>query len=228
MTTTTLPPTATGSRVGPHARMFGVALVLGPVLMLASNLLWALMDAGGSGDETTAGDLALAAADPGLYLGTTLAAAFACLLLVPAALAVPSVATGSPRIAALGSWLMAGSYTCYFAFAHQGFLTLSVAERGDGTASYAAAVDAALAEPHLVWFTVLLIAGNLLGPVLLGVALLRTASVPRWAGIALIAWVPVHVGGRASGTEWLSVVATFGLVAAFVAVARRVVSPATR
>lgn len=192
MTATPVPVTATGGPAGLHARLFAVALVLGPVLMLASNLLWALMDASGSGDESTAGDVALAAADPGLYLGTTLAAAFACLLLVPAALAVPTVATGAPKVAAVGGWLMAASYTCYFAFAHQGFLTLSVAGRADGsqgTASYAAAVDAALAAPHLVWFTVLLIAGNLLGPVLLGTALLRTPSVPRWAGIALIAWV---------------------------------------
>jgi hydrogenase/urease accessory protein HupE len=47
--------------------------------------------------------------------------------------------------------------------------------------------------------------GNLVGTLLLGLALLRSRAVPAWAAVAVMCWPPLHVAGLVAGSEWYEV-----------------------
>jgi hypothetical protein len=51
----------------------------------------------------------------------------------------------------------------------------------------------------------LFVLGNLVGTLLLGLALLRSRRVPLWTAAEVLAWPPLHVTGLVAGSEWFEV-----------------------
>jgi hypothetical protein len=98
---------------------------------------------------------------------------------------------------------MIGGYVAYFGAVMMGLVGLAMVERGGPTGDYAAVLDAANTSA-IPWF-LLFVAGNLLGTLLLGIALLRARTAPAWAAIAICAWPVLHVTGLIAGTEWFEV-----------------------
>ncbi|OPG10633.1 hypothetical protein B1L11_22815 [Microbispora sp. GKU 823] len=80
-----------------------------------------------------------------------------------------------------------------------------MARRGGPLADYAAVVDGAQSDPSAVWVFLLFVLGNLVGTLLLGLALLRARVVPLWAAAGIMAWPLLHVIGLVAGTEWFEV-----------------------
>ncbi|MFI6921681.1 hypothetical protein ACIBIZ_17160 [Nonomuraea spiralis] len=80
-----------------------------------------------------------------------------------------------------------------------------MAERGGPVADYAAVLDGRQGDVAALWVFLLFALGNLVGTLLLGVALLRSRVVPLGAAAAVLAWPPLHVIGLVAGSEWFEV-----------------------
>ncbi|MFJ2032429.1 hypothetical protein [Streptosporangium sp. NPDC087985] len=210
---TSLPPSApsTGSPAPadpPVRRSVPLALALftAPWGFVAANGAYAWATRAGGDDSTGAGALALAAAHPGLDRFATVAAMLASLLMVPAVLGVTRLLAGrSPRLGAIGAALTGAGYICYFGINCSGFITVAMAEHAGPTADYAAVLDSSQSDPSVLWVFLLFVLGNLVGTLLLGLALLRSHAIPLWAGAMVIAWPVLHVTGLIAGSEWFEV-----------------------
>ncbi|MEU6407315.1 hypothetical protein [Microbispora sp. NPDC046933] len=192
----------------PHTRHAPLALALftAPWGFVVANAAYAWATRGGGSDATGAEALALAAAHPGETRLATVAAMLGSLLMVPAVLGARRLLAGrSSRLGFLGATLMAGGYICYFAIAFSGITVDVMARRGGPLADYAAVVDGAQSDPSAVWVFLLFVLGNLVGTLLLGLALLRARVVPLSAAAGIMAWPPLHVIGLVAGTEWFEV-----------------------
>ncbi len=98
---------------------------------------------------------------------------------------------------------MIGGYVVYFGAAMRGLTDLAMADRGGPIGDYAAVLDAA--NEAAIPFLLLFVLGNILGTLLLGIALLRARTAPAWAAAAICAWPVLHVTGLIAGTEWFEV-----------------------
>ncbi|WP_327043920.1 hypothetical protein OG320_19285 [Microbispora sp. NBC_01189] len=205
---TSVTSSGTHAAAPPRARHVPLALALftAPWGFVVANGAYAWATRAGGDDSTGANTLALVAAHPGLYRLSTVAAMLGSLLMVPAALGARRLIDDrSRRLGALGATLMAGGYICYFAVAFAGITDIAMAERGGPVADYAAVIDGAQSDPTGIWVFLLFALGNLVGTLLLGLALLRARVVPLWAAAGVIAWPPLHVIGLVAGTEWFEV-----------------------
>jgi energy-converting hydrogenase Eha subunit C len=203
------PPSDTSAPAGPpHTRGVPLALAMftAPWGFVVANSAYAWATRAGGSDSTGADALALAAAHPGLYRLGSVAAMLASLLMVPAVLGVKRlVVARSPKLGSIGAALTAGGYICYFAIASSGFVDIAMAERGGPVADYAAVLDSSQSDPAVLWMFLLFVAGNLIGTLLLGLALLRSRAIPLGAAAAVLAWPPLHVIGLVVGSEWFEV-----------------------
>jgi hypothetical protein len=180
------------------------AMLLAPWGFVVANACYALATRDGGSDETGAQSLALAAAHPTLIRVGTVAAMLGCLLIVPATLgAVGFTRDRANRLGLTGGSLMIGGYVAYFGAVLLGSVALAMAERGGPINDFSAVLDAAN-NAAIPWF-LLFVAGNLLGTLLLGIALLRARTAPAWAAAAICAWPVLHVTGLIAGTEWFEV-----------------------
>ncbi|WP_405060082.1 hypothetical protein OG474_00200 [Kribbella sp. NBC_01505] len=191
----------------------------GPVGLLIANALYAYATKDGGSDATGAETLALIVAHPTATRFATLAAALGSLLMVPAVLAAIRV-IGSGRSAKLGfigGTLAAGGYICYFGVNLAGLIALSMAKYGGPTADFAAVIDDSQGgDPAFAWVFPLFILGNLVGIFLLGLALLRSRTVPVLAAAGVMSWPPLHILGLfVLGNEYPEVVGGAFLVVAF-------------
>ncbi|WP_214103420.1 hypothetical protein [Acrocarpospora catenulata] len=206
---TSVPPSVVSAPAGPpHTRSIPLALALftAPWGFAVANSAYAWATRAGGSDSTGAETLALAAAHPGLYRLATVAAMLGSLLMVPAVLGVKRlVADRSRKLGSFGAVLTASGYIGYFAIVFTGFISLAMAERGGPVADYAAVLDSGQSDLAAVWVFLLFVAGNLVGTLLLGSALLRSRAIPLWAAAAVLAWPPLHVIGLVAGTEWFEV-----------------------
>ncbi|WP_433540820.1 DUF4386 family protein [Streptosporangium sandarakinum] len=183
-----------------------LALFSAPWGFVVANGAYAWATRAGGGDGNGAETLALAAAHPGLYRLGTVAAMLGSLLMVPAVLGAKRlVADRSPKLGFAGAALMAGGYICYFGIALSGITDLAMAERGGPIADYAAVLDSSQSDASVLWVFLLFVLGNLVGTLLLGLALLRSRRAPLWAAAAVLAWPPLHVTGLVVGSEWFEV-----------------------
>ncbi len=183
-----------------------LALLTGPWGFVVANGAYAWATRAGGGDSTGAEALALEAAHPGLMRLGSLAAMLASLLMVPVVLGVKRLLGGrSPRLGFVGTVLTGAGYMCYFAIVFSGITTSVMAERGGPLADYAAVIDSSQSDPSAIWVFLLFVLGNLVGTLLLGLALVRSRAVPLWAGAAVIAWPVLHVIGLVVGSEWFEV-----------------------
>lgn len=132
----------------------------------------------------------------------------AILFLVPATLVVGWLA-GAPRsvLANVGTaitflaTLMGSAYL---------FAIDVLVYTGDAQAVGAYTGDALVSTVTLVF-----LAGHVVGPIILAVALVRSGSVPWWAGVAVGLSPVLEIGGQAIGLSALTVLADLLLVAAF-------------
>lgn len=197
-----------------------VAAVLGPLALAASNLCFAVVTADGQAADTAAYLELLREHDTLVEVGSALGL-LACLCLVPAVWAVTGrLRELRPRLASTGGWLMGSGYVMGVALSVEALLALSVARSDQSPAGLVDGIDHHMTTTATGMWTVFGI-GALLGGLVLGVAMLRRADVPRWCGPALIASEPVRVIGLLSGVEVLTALASVLILLAFVGVLRR-------
>ncbi|MFJ8577395.1 hypothetical protein [Micromonospora sp. NPDC093277] len=211
----TLAPADAPRRVGTV-----LAMLAAPWGFVVANAAYAVATRTGGSDETGADSLALAAAHPALLRVSTIAALLGCLLIIPATLgAIGFTRIRANRLGLVGGSLMIGGYVAYFGAVMGGFVTLAMAERGGPTGDYAAVLDAG--SEAAIPFLLLFVVGNILGTLLLGIALLRARTAPTWAAVAICCWPALHVTGLIAGTEWFEVAGATLQAAGFAALALR-------
>jgi hypothetical protein len=194
--TTVSTPTPTRNRA------LALALFAAPWGFLVTNATYAWASRNGLNDLTNADALKLAAAYPQLLRVGLVAGMISCLLVVPAIVgAMRLIGDRARRLAFVGGGLAAAGYICYFGVLISNYTILAMAERGGPVADYVAVLDASQADASSTWVFLLFVLGNLVGTFLLGLALLRSRTVPWWAAAAIMAWPPLHVVGLVVGNE---------------------------
>ncbi|WP_213450416.1 hypothetical protein [Rhizomonospora bruguierae] len=213
-----LAPPADGLRRGGTA----LAMLLAPWAIVVANACYAWATRAGGGDQTSEEALALYAAHPSLARGAIIAAMVGCLLIVPATIgAMALTRLRARRLGLIGGSLMIGGYVAYFGVGMSDHIVLAMAQRGGPVDDYAAVLDAANTAA-IPWF-LLFVAGNLLGTLLLGIALFRARTVPGWAAAAICCWAVLHVTGLIAGSEWFEVTGAVIQAVGFAALAAKTV-----
>jgi hypothetical protein len=115
----------------------------------------------------------------------------AMLTLVPAVLAVAKVARReSPRLAAIATALLVPGYLVLgWLVASDAALLFAVRQ---GLPTDVAAEAYSDLHPGMLVAGIVFVIGHVVGTVLLGCALLRGTTIPRWASIAIIVAQPLH------------------------------------
>lgn len=195
--------------IGFRRRVSAIAMPLAFVFQMICNATYAVVSqTSGMRDETGAETLAMYGRFPNELILATMTALIGCFLIVlgmPAALRVLR-----PVAARLGMWavaLMVSGYMVYFAIVFSNFDTLALAQGG---VDAAAALDAAMESPWSTPFFLLFVIGNLIGTLLLGIAVILAArradiGVPWWAGLLIVGWTVGHVTNLIAGNEWFAV-----------------------
>ena len=198
-----LDPTA-----GFRRRSAAIALPVAFVCQLVCNALYAGVSTstGLSGTGSSADGLELAAAAPGILLAAVMFALVGSLLAVlglPAALRL--LRPARPRLALWAVALMVTGYISYFGISFANLDRIALATSG---VDAAAALDASPAGTWGQPFYLLFAIGNLVGTLLLGLAVIlagRAVGVPWWAGALIICWTIGHVINIIVGNEWFAV-----------------------
>jgi hypothetical protein len=216
--------TPDANAVGGTARFRSIALagalLVAPWGFVAANATYAWVTRHGGSDLTSAGALALAAAHPGAYRFAMVMAMVGSLLMVPATIgAMRLTHRRAARLGLIGGVLVAAGYICYFAMVMADRVTLAMAARGDHLGDYARVLDASLNGGSVVWVYLTFLIGNIVGTFLLGLALLRSRSVPAWAGWGVMGWSILHIVGIAASSEWFEVVGALAQALGFAGVA---------
>lgn len=212
--TTTVAPVTAGIRpdptIGFRRRASALALPLGIVLQLAANVVYAIVstESGLSDTETGAETLELYGRYPGAVTAATVLAMTGVLVLIPGLLAAVRVVR--PHRPRLGLWavvLMLAGYVAYFGIVTTNFGTLALADAAAARpeAGLAAVADASQ-PPAALPFFLLFVVGNLMGMLLLGLAVLLSRGLPRWAGVLILGWPVGHSLDVFAGLgEWFAV-----------------------
>lgn len=219
MTTETLAPERSLTRDAVPLGAF--AAVGGAVALAACNALtnWVLSQ---QTYETTDDLLEIIAAHRTVLAAADGLGLVAALLLVPGIWAVTQqLRQRTPVIAGIGGWLAASGYVGFMVLVIEGQVATAVVEAGGNPATYVDAMDNHTTLVQLAIYVVFGI-GGLLGPLVLGIAMLRQRDTcPTWAGVALVASPVVRMGGLALGLHALPAVASLMMAAAFAAVVLR-------
>lgn len=222
----TRPTTNRGIVVGDSLERFrnagmALGLLVGPLGFVVANTTYAWVTRNGGDDLTGQHALALYAAHPLAVRIALNAALIGSLFIVPGLLgAMRVLRTNAPRLSLVAGTLMIAGYICYFGINASTFTELAFAERGVAGSRAAAALDASQNDPAGLWIFMLFVLGNIIGTVLLSVALWRSRIVAGWAALAVLAWPVLHVTGLIAGTEWFEVAGAVLQTAGLVAVAK--------
>lgn len=216
MTTTTRAPERTTTRTAPPGAAH--AAVIGALLLAACNAVsgWVLS----RGEYLTTEDflgLVDAHRTPALVAdGTGLIAA---LLLVPGAWAVAQrLADRSPVLAGIGGWLTSSGYVAFMVLVIEGQVALALLESGGDLSTYVDAMDNHGTVVQLMIYVTFGV-GALIGPIVLGVAMLRQRDAyPVWAALALLLSPVVRMGGLVLGLWIAPPVASLMLAVGFAVV----------
>lgn len=201
--TTTTPAVLRDPTIGFRRAVSAFALPLGFAAQVVANTAYSIATSAGGSDTDGAAALELYGREPGLLTLATVAAMLGSFLIVagaPAALRV--VRPRAPRLGLVAAIVLGAGYLCYIGIVADGFLTVALAESG---LDAAAALDAADAAPAGVWVFPVFVLGNMLGALLLGIAVIRSREVPWPVGAAIALWMPAHIAGLVVGTEWIQV-----------------------
>lgn len=192
-----------------------VAAIGGPLALAVTNALvgfgpiW--------GDIETTADLVDAV---GRHQGFTeieiITSLIATALIVPGIWAVAGILRArTPRLAALGGWLMATGYVFSLVLALETAVVLAVARAGGDPSVFVDAMDNHAPVSLMIVYGVFGL-GALLGGLILGIAMVRQrGAVPAWAGWALIASEPVRAVGLLFGLAVGPPLASLLILAAF-------------
>lgn len=146
------------------------------------------------------------------------------LLLLPAVLYAGRVAGAAwSRLAAAGTALAFVSMLGAGYLLAQDVVVSAAAAQPDPHAA-AALVSAYENNAVVTGITVVYLAGHVVGFVMLGIALVRSKAVPRWAGIALCLWPVGEIAGEAAGLTAVAAAGFALLLLAFGACALALVS----
>lgn len=198
-----------------------LALPFAFLFQAGCNALFAWATRGAPAPDDIEGELSVFAAHPTAMTVATVLALIGCLLAVaglPCALRVLRPAV--PRLALIAVALMIGGYVCYVGPVFSGFDSVALGSLGPEV------VVALEASPRMTAglpFLLLFVAGNLLGAILLGIAVLlggRRIGVPRWAGLLLFGWPVGHVVNMLVADETFAVIGGLLQVAGLLMIAR--------
>lgn len=192
---------------GFRRRAAAIALPLAFVCQLVCNSLYAwtstssgLSDQGGAAEAQR-----FFAAFPGEMLVATMFALIGVLLAVPGLLAALRVIRpAKPRLGLWAVVLMITGYVCYFGIVFTNFDALALAVAGTDVG----ALDTSPMAAAAMAFFLLFVIGNLIGTLLLGLAVMlggRRAGVPWWAGLLIMGWTIGHVINIVGAGEWFAV-----------------------
>ena len=202
-------------------------MVLAPWGFVVGDAGYAWIQLQGGSDATGAQALAMVGAHPVLSRVVITAVLLGCLLVVPAVVGVVGLVRGSWAVF-LGGTLVVAGYVCYFGVILTNVLYVAMAESPGSQADFAALIDASESQGWTAWVFLVFVLGNLLGTAVLAVGLLRSARVPRWSGLALLAWPVAHVTGLVVGSELFEVAGALAQAAGFAGLARVVAREAPR
>lgn len=146
----------------------------------------------------------------------------AAVLLVPGVWAVAHrLREHTPVLGTIGGWLTSAGYVSFMVLVVEGQIALAVIDAGGDPGTYVDAMDNHGTLVQLAIYVVFGV-GALLGPVVLGVAMLRQRdSCPTWAGITMVLSAPVRMTGLVAGVFFLPAVASLMLAVAFAVVLGR-------
>ena len=174
----------------------GLALVVAPWAFVIANTGGIVTSEPGLDETTPRGALLISAAHPVADKWFTFAAMVGCLLLVPAVLGAMSlVRVRAARVGLVGGVLMIAGYICYFALLFQGYATIALASHGGASSDNIEVQDLMQNQSIYIGVALTFVVGNLIGTFLLGLALLRARTVPRWAAVLVLVWPVAHVLG---------------------------------
>jgi len=185
-----------------RARQVGqaAALFVAPWFFVAANAADAWTTRRGGSDQTAKGAIELAVAHPTLDKWASLAAMAGCLLLIPASLGAMSLAhERAARLSLIGGMLVVTGYVCYFGLVFQGLATIALAQHGGATPDNVAVQQLITNQAFFVGPALAFVLGNIVGTFLLGLSLVRARAIPRWAGLAIMAWPILHILGGSWG-----------------------------
>jgi hypothetical protein len=135
--------------------------------------------------------VAAVAAHPGRQSGVLWLGLVAVLTLVPGVvLAGRLTRSAAPRLTVTAMVLLVPGYLC-LTWVFAGDVVVAAVVRAGISTADAVRVVAAM-HPVLAVGTAVFVVGHVVGTVLLGIALLRTRSVPAWAGWAMTISQPLH------------------------------------
>ncbi|MCI1749169.1 MAG: hypothetical protein LKI24_14515 [Acidipropionibacterium sp.] len=196
-----------------------IALPIAFLLQLVANSTYAIAVGDGVGDQgTSAQTLQFYAAHPVALNIATMCALVGSLLAIPGLLAGMKLLRGS-ILALVAVVLMIAGYVSYFGVNFTNWDTLALAQTAPERADV---LDASMAQGTPMVFFLLFVAGNLLGTLLLGIALIGSRRVPWVAGALVIGWPVGHVTNLLVGSEWFAVAGGALEVAGLVMVASAV------
>ncbi|GAB3814547.1 hypothetical protein GCM10028820_10680 [Tessaracoccus terricola] len=201
-----------GVRVAPTTRFRRVggalALPAGFALQVAANSIYAVVSTESGLTDTGDGAEALEffGRYPAHFEWMTVLALSGVLLIVPGLLAALRVLRPHrPVLGLVAVTLMVAGYVCYFGIVRTNFDTIALAEHAlaHPSADLGAVLDNAL-TPAAVGFALVFVVGNLLGTLLLGLAVLSSPG-NRVVGLLVICWPVGHVANLLGGGEWFAV-----------------------
>jgi len=187
-----------------------LALPVAFTCQLVCNATYAVASAGNAGDGGTGEQsLELYASNASAMVFATAFALIGCLLTVPGVLAaLRMLRTSKPRLALWAAVLMVAGYIAYFGLNVTNFDSLALAQSDLPRAAAGGVLDAAQENPAAMPVFFLFVVGNLVGTLLLGLAIVlggRRAGVHWWAGLLVMGWTVGHVINIIGGGEWFAV-----------------------
>lgn len=217
------PRSSTDPTIRLRTYLTAASMVIGPVAIMAANVTFETITNHREFNDNTAENALdlIGHVNTAAYANAGLLAMIGALFLVPAALGVGRVVRDkAPWLGLIASVWVATAYIAYFAINLAGFVLAALHSAGveDDQALnvlQAAGYAGDPGNPHSMWVYILFVSGNVLGTILLGVALIRAKIGNRVAGILLVLTPFLHFLPLpyAEGISALAQVAAFGMAA---------------
>lgn len=177
-------------------------------LLCNSTYAWVSTDSGLTDTGVRSEALAMYGRYPAAFLLMTVFAMVGVLVMIPGLLAALRVLRPhKPRLALTAVTVMIAGYICYFGIVMTNFETVALAEYSAAHpgAELGEIFDASPVYAAQVPFFLLFVVGNLLGTVLLGLAVILSRALPWYAGALIMGWTVGHLLNLFGGGEWFAV-----------------------
>ncbi|PZQ89719.1 MAG: hypothetical protein DI534_07960 [Leifsonia xyli] len=187
-----------------------IALPLAFVLQLVCNAIYAWISTESGLSDTAGGATTIEfyGRYPAAFLAMTAFALVGVLVMLPGLLAgLRVIRPTRPRLGLWAVALMLAGYVSYFGIVMTNFSTLGLARYAQGNPGVdaGAILDASQTSPVQLAFFLLFVVGNLIGTLLLGLAVILSRTLPWYAGVLIACWTVGHIINIAGGGEWFAV-----------------------